>query len=41
MKNQTPTGSRATTLEELETILGKFWDEAAYELGLEFKLQPN
>lgn len=41
MEIETPTGSRATTLEELETIDGKFWDEAAYERGLEFKPQPS
>jgi len=41
MTIQTPLGSRATTLEELETILGKFWDEAAAERGLAFKPQPS
>ena len=41
MKNKTPTGSRATNIEELETILGKFWDAAARERGLAFKPQPN
>jgi len=41
MESETPTGSRATTLEELDTIFGKFFDEAAEERGLEFKPQPS
>lgn len=41
MENQTGPGSRATTVEELETVLGKFWDEAAEERGLAFKPNPS
>jgi hypothetical protein len=41
MENQPPTGSRATNLEELETILDKFFDEAAFEHGLKFNPQPS
>ncbi len=41
MKNKTPTGSRATNIEELEIIFDKFWDAAARERGLAFKPQPN
>lgn len=41
MKKKTGTTSRATTLEELETILGNFWDEPSRQLGLAFKPQPS
>lgn len=37
MKNQTPLGSRATTIEELETILDKLWDETNRARGLAFR----
>ena len=35
MKNNTPTGSRATNIEELNIILGKFWDEDGKTKGFQ------
>ena len=37
MTNQTSLGTRPTTIEELENVLDKFWDEEAHERGLAFK----
>ncbi len=37
MKIQTHQGARATTTEELEIILGRFFDEASRVRGLAFK----
>lgn len=41
MKNQTHQGSRATTIEELETVLSKYFDAASREHGLTFEPQPS
>lgn len=41
MNDLTPDGFRPTNIEELETVLSKFWDEAARERGLAFKPQRN
>lgn len=41
MNNKTTTGVRATTIEELETVLGKFWDLPSRVRGLEFKPQAS
>jgi hypothetical protein len=39
MPNQSPNGSRATSIEELAIIFNNFWNDAAWERGLAF--QPN
>jgi len=41
LKNKTPAATRATNIEELENILGKFWDDDAYDRGLAFKPHPS
>lgn len=41
MKNQTSSSFRATTIEELEIVLDKFFDETKTPLGLAFKPRPS
>jgi len=41
MTNQPALNARATTIEELEIVLGKFFDETKFALGLAFKPQPG
>jgi hypothetical protein len=41
MENQESAGYRATTIEELEIVLSKFWDDDSRERGLAFKPRPS
>jgi hypothetical protein len=41
MKNQMQRGSRATTIDELKTIMDQFWDQEARERGHAFKPEPS
>lgn len=40
-ENQTSTMSRATTVQELETVFGNYFDETKTSLGLAFKPKPS
>ncbi len=39
--NQHLSGSRATSIEELDTVFGKYFDPASYERGLAFEPRPD
>ena len=41
MTNLPPAGTRATTTAQLDPVMDRFFDEAAYEFGLQFKPQPT